>query len=79
MDGRIIEAASPAAAGKASSFRISIYSISKRTSRRGGLSLLLLVLDDFCRPQWIEARKGLDGLREGTQENELSEEALQIL
>ena len=81
MDGRIIEPASPAAAGKASSFRISIYSISKRTSRRDGpgLLLLLLVLDDFCRPQWMEARKDLDGLREGTQENELSRVALHIL
>ena len=68
--GRIIEPAS---------FRISIYSISKRTSRRGGLSLLLLLDNEFRRPQWIEARKGLDGLREGTQENELSRVALQIL
>ena len=71
--GRIIEPAS---------FRISIYSISKRTSRRGGpgLLLLLVVLDnEFRRPQWIEARKGFDGQREGTQENELSRVALQIL
>ena len=75
MDGRIIEPASPARPAKQARFALAFIPLA-----RGPLVATALVLDDFCRPQWIEARKGLDGLSyEGTQENELSRVALQIL